>query len=233
MVHGERIARRGTSPSGRWAADDAGRREEVRIWIDWLPGGIWGVGRGRPRRTREPGLVRDDDWSSAATRCGRARGRERGALSRSRRLAGARRGVAAAPFSEVGAAASAGALVPRPVARCPPRARATVPSDEPDPYDHQRGNPLGSLPALHRRRRGARRHSRAARDCRAFREALPRPRRASSRRPSSQTALAELEALDKPLAARLLLGTAADGQRQRRRRARPQRLGRDRARLRR
>ena len=43
--------------------DDAGRREEVRIWIDWLPGGIWGVGRAVDLGTRQnPGLVRDDDW---------------------------------------------------------------------------------------------------------------------------------------------------------------------------
>ena len=43
--------------------DDAGRREEVRIWIDWLPGGIWGVGRAIDLRAREnPSLVREDDW---------------------------------------------------------------------------------------------------------------------------------------------------------------------------
>jgi hypothetical protein len=43
--------------------DDAGEREEVRIWIDWLPGGIWGVGRAVDLGTREnPALVRDDDW---------------------------------------------------------------------------------------------------------------------------------------------------------------------------
>ena len=43
--------------------DDTGRREEVRIWIDWLPGGIWGVGRAVDLGARQnPGLVRDDDW---------------------------------------------------------------------------------------------------------------------------------------------------------------------------
>lgn len=43
--------------------DDAGRREEVRIWIDWLPGGIWGVGRAIDLTSREnPSLLRDDDW---------------------------------------------------------------------------------------------------------------------------------------------------------------------------
>jgi hypothetical protein len=43
--------------------DDAGQREEVRIWIDWLPGGIWGVGRAVDLSAREnPSLVRDDDW---------------------------------------------------------------------------------------------------------------------------------------------------------------------------
>ena len=43
--------------------DDAGRREEVRIWIDWLPGGIWGVGRAVDLAAREnPSLVREDDW---------------------------------------------------------------------------------------------------------------------------------------------------------------------------
>jgi hypothetical protein len=43
--------------------DDAGQREEVRIWIDWLPGGIWGVGRVVDLATREnPDILRDDDW---------------------------------------------------------------------------------------------------------------------------------------------------------------------------
>jgi hypothetical protein len=43
--------------------DDAGQPEEVRIWIDWLPGGIWGVGRAVDLGAREnPNLVRDDDW---------------------------------------------------------------------------------------------------------------------------------------------------------------------------
>ncbi len=43
--------------------DDAGRREEVRIWIDWLPGGIWGVGRVVDQSAREnPRLLREDDW---------------------------------------------------------------------------------------------------------------------------------------------------------------------------
>ena len=43
--------------------DDAGQREEVRIWIDWLPGGIWGVGRAVNLSAREnPSLVRSDDW---------------------------------------------------------------------------------------------------------------------------------------------------------------------------
>ena len=43
--------------------DDHGVREEVCIWIDWLPGGIWGVGRVVDLSAREnPSLVRDDDW---------------------------------------------------------------------------------------------------------------------------------------------------------------------------
>jgi hypothetical protein len=43
--------------------DDQGVREEVRIWIDWLPGGIWGVGRAVDLSAREnPSLVREDDW---------------------------------------------------------------------------------------------------------------------------------------------------------------------------
>jgi hypothetical protein len=43
--------------------DDNGVREEVRIWIDWLPGGIWGVGRVVDLSSREnPSLVREDDW---------------------------------------------------------------------------------------------------------------------------------------------------------------------------
>ena len=49
----------------RWLGgrDDHGVREEVRIWIDWLPGGIWGVGRVVDQSSREnPRLVREDDW---------------------------------------------------------------------------------------------------------------------------------------------------------------------------
>jgi hypothetical protein len=43
--------------------DDAGEPEEVRIWIDWLPGGLWGVGRAVDIGAREnPRLLRDDDW---------------------------------------------------------------------------------------------------------------------------------------------------------------------------
>jgi hypothetical protein len=43
--------------------DDHGVREEVRIWIDWLPGGIWGVGRVVDLSSREnPSLVREEDW---------------------------------------------------------------------------------------------------------------------------------------------------------------------------
>jgi len=43
--------------------DDAGIREEVRIWIDWLPGGIWGVGRVVDMSARQnPSLLREDDW---------------------------------------------------------------------------------------------------------------------------------------------------------------------------
>lgn len=43
--------------------DDHGVREEVHIWIDWLPGGIWGVGRVVDLGSREnPSLVREDDW---------------------------------------------------------------------------------------------------------------------------------------------------------------------------
>jgi hypothetical protein len=43
--------------------DDHGVREEVRIWIDWLPGGIWGVGRVVDLSSREnPRLLREDDW---------------------------------------------------------------------------------------------------------------------------------------------------------------------------
>ncbi len=43
--------------------DDAGQLEEVRIWIDWLPGGIWGVGRAIDLRTREnPSIIREDEW---------------------------------------------------------------------------------------------------------------------------------------------------------------------------
>ena len=35
----------------------------MRIWIDWLPGGIWGVGRAVDLSSREnPSLVREDDW---------------------------------------------------------------------------------------------------------------------------------------------------------------------------
>jgi hypothetical protein len=43
--------------------DDHGVREEIHIWIDWLPGGIWGVGRVVDLSAREnPGIVREEDW---------------------------------------------------------------------------------------------------------------------------------------------------------------------------
>ena len=70
--------------------DDAGQREEVRIWIDWLPGGIWGVGRavdlGDARESRAS--CARTTGSSGATRCGDALEAANAALcGRSRRLA--------------------------------------------------------------------------------------------------------------------------------------------------
>jgi hypothetical protein len=63
-VHGDPDrARRHFAERTLGARDDLGRREEVRIWIDWLPGGIWGVGRAVDLGTREnPSIVREDDW---------------------------------------------------------------------------------------------------------------------------------------------------------------------------
>ena len=82
--------------------DDAGRREEVRIWIDWLPGGIWGVGRAVDLGIRQnPGLVRDDDWIFRGYEMTDALEAANAALSAdldvSRELDAA---FAAAPFSE-------------------------------------------------------------------------------------------------------------------------------------
>lgn len=82
--------------------DDAGRREEVRIWIDWLPGGIWGVGRAVDLDARQnPSLVRDDDWVFRGYEMQDALAAANAALSAdldvSRELG---EPVAAAPFSE-------------------------------------------------------------------------------------------------------------------------------------
>jgi len=63
-VHGDpKTTRRHFAERTLSGLDDAGRREEVRIWIDWLPGGIWGVGRVVDIAAREnPDILRDDDW---------------------------------------------------------------------------------------------------------------------------------------------------------------------------
>jgi hypothetical protein len=43
--------------------DDSGRRETISLWIDWLDGGMWGVGRAVNSAHREnPQLAREDDW---------------------------------------------------------------------------------------------------------------------------------------------------------------------------
>jgi hypothetical protein len=43
--------------------DDAGRQETVRVFIAWLDGGRWGVGRVVDGQHREnPKLARDEDW---------------------------------------------------------------------------------------------------------------------------------------------------------------------------
>jgi hypothetical protein len=64
QVHGDRDrASKHFAERTLGGRDDHGVREEVRIWIDWLPGGIWGVGRVVDLSAREnPSLVRDDDW---------------------------------------------------------------------------------------------------------------------------------------------------------------------------
>jgi hypothetical protein len=63
-VHGDPDrARRHFAERTLSGLDDAGQREEVRIWIDWLPGGIWGVGRAVDLGAREnPDILREDDW---------------------------------------------------------------------------------------------------------------------------------------------------------------------------
>ena len=43
--------------------DDAGRTETIRLWIDWLAGGQWGVGRVVDGDHREnPQIAREEDW---------------------------------------------------------------------------------------------------------------------------------------------------------------------------
>lgn len=43
--------------------DDSGRTETISLWIDWLAGGQWGVGRAVNASHREnPMLAREDDW---------------------------------------------------------------------------------------------------------------------------------------------------------------------------
>jgi hypothetical protein len=43
--------------------DDSGRTETISLWIDWLDGGVWGVGRVVNAALREnPHLAREDDW---------------------------------------------------------------------------------------------------------------------------------------------------------------------------
>jgi hypothetical protein len=58
-----------TKTDGRFAErtlhgiDDSGRTETISLWIDWLAGGRWGVGRAVNVAHREnPGLAREDDW---------------------------------------------------------------------------------------------------------------------------------------------------------------------------
>jgi hypothetical protein len=58
-----------TQADGRFAErtlhgiDDAGQRETICLWIDWLAGGQWGVGRVVNRAHREnPLIAREDDW---------------------------------------------------------------------------------------------------------------------------------------------------------------------------
>jgi hypothetical protein len=43
--------------------DDSGRAETICLWIDWLAGGQWGVGRAvNPAHRENPSLAREDDW---------------------------------------------------------------------------------------------------------------------------------------------------------------------------
>jgi hypothetical protein len=43
--------------------DDSGRMETISLWIDWLDGGLWGVGRVVNVALREnPQLAREEDW---------------------------------------------------------------------------------------------------------------------------------------------------------------------------
>jgi hypothetical protein len=55
---GERFAQREVH-----GIDDAGAAETITFWIDWLPGGLWGVGRAVNLANREnPQIAREDDW---------------------------------------------------------------------------------------------------------------------------------------------------------------------------
>jgi hypothetical protein len=58
-----------TQTDGRFAErtmhgiDDSGQRETICLWIDWLAGGQWGVGRVVNGALREnPLIAREDDW---------------------------------------------------------------------------------------------------------------------------------------------------------------------------
>ena len=86
----------------------------MRIWIDWLPGGIWGVGRVVDLSSREnPSLVREDDWVFRGYEMQDALEAANAALSAdldvSREVGEAGRGGA---LQRGRAAAPAGALVP-------------------------------------------------------------------------------------------------------------------------
>jgi hypothetical protein len=58
-----------TQTAGRFAErtlhgiDDSGRKESICLWIDWLAGGQWGVGRAvNPELRENPQLAREEDW---------------------------------------------------------------------------------------------------------------------------------------------------------------------------
>jgi hypothetical protein len=97
-----------TKPEARFAErtlhgiDDSGRTETITLWIDWLAGGQWGVGRAVNASHREnPLLPREDDWLFRGYEMGDALEAANEALTTDLAVSGAdRRNEQVRPFEE-------------------------------------------------------------------------------------------------------------------------------------